>query len=556
MESGTIPASADALTAILLLALYLPLGALCFRWLLPRLALPARLLAMAYLLAQAALILLSFIERPAFSYDWWLWNLDREYNIPSTLASMQLAMLAFAALLAAWLGRQRPPWQRLFLAGLAPLFIFLAADEFFLLHEDDEAGFALIYTALGALLTALTLLMARGARRDRPWHLCFLAGLALAAFGAFGIDKALYTCEQWLFFQLDQCLYLVPLEEACEFLGIWLALLALLGLASARGSSAMSAWHSRLLLGWSWLWLALLCLWSLLPRLELGMLAQATATQFGSGTELHGYRIEQRPQDILVHLYPAARQADYPWLGYSAVLVDQVTGAELARRDRFSRGQLLWYMGADWQPLYRETAQILLPGDMPLNRAYWIVLTQWRERAGLYATQAVTRSDLPRLTEMQLVLGETLRPASESAAPDAGHPIAIFSNGFALMGADMPASAKAGHSLPIAFAWRADEHGAEDIIQFLHLLHIESGQWRVYDQQPLGPRLPTRLWYPGLADSETWQMPLPDDLAAGQYRVFTGLYRHHDQTRLPALGADGSAYPDARVELGGLSIVD
>ncbi len=555
MESGNIPASADALTAILLLALYLPLGGYACRRLLPGLTRTARLLALACLLAQGALILLSFVERPAFSFDWWLWHLDREYNIPATLASMQLALAACASLLAARLGSPRPRWQRLFFLGLALLFTFLAADEFLLLHEDDEAGFALIYAALGSGAALLTLAMARKAGPERRWQLCFLAGMAVAAFGAFGIDKALFACERWLFFVLDKCLYLVPLEEACEFLGVWLALVALLGMArrpADEGARTMSGRGSRLLLAWSFIWLLLLFLWAQLPRIELGLVAEATETQFGNGARLHGYRVEPRPDEVVVHLYPSARQADYPWLGYSVVLVDQVSGAELARRDRYSRGQLLWYLGAAWRSLYRETVQVALPSDMPRNRAYWIVLTQWREREGVFGTQAVVETDLPRLTEMQLVLGETLRPAPARAA--AAEPLARFDAGLALMSADIPASATAGHSLPIAFHWRADAKGGEDLIQFLHLGHSESGAWQTHDQEPLGPRLPTRLWYAGLDDSETWRVKLPKDLAAGEYSLFTGLYRHDDKERLPAYDAAGAAWLDNRVALGRIVI--
>ncbi len=392
MESGLIAASADALTACLLLLLYLPVAAFAWRMLIPDLPGPARLLVSGYLLAQVAVILLSFIKQPALSYDWWLWNLDREYNIPATLASMQLAMVAFVALLGAW--RHSPRWQRLFFFGLALLFAFLAADEFYLLHEDDETGFALVYAALGMAVAVLTLIMAARAatRREKLWHGTFLAGLALSAFGAFGIDKALFTCDQWLIFRLDHCLYLVPLEEACEFLGIWLALLGLLGMAlgmSRAGGSAMSRTVARFLLGWSFLWLLLLCLWSLAPGLELRLMTEPANVRFGSGTELHGYRVERRKHELFAHLIVSARQADYPWLGYTVVLVDQVTGAELARRDRFSRGQLLWHLGADWRHVFRETIPVLLPAETPENRAYWIVLTQWREREGLYTTQSV-----------------------------------------------------------------------------------------------------------------------------------------------------------------------
>ena len=83
---------------------------------------------------------------------------------------------------------------------------------------------------------------------------------------------------------------------------------------------------------------------------------------------------------------------------------------------------------------------------------------------------------------------------------------------------------------------------------------VESGAWFVYDQEPLGSRLPTHLWYRGLADSETWQVPLPADLAPGQYRVFTGIYRTRDRQRVPATDANGTPFINARVPLGTLII--
>ncbi len=73
----------------------------------------------------------------------------------------------------------------------------------------------------------------------------------------------------------------------------------------------------------------------------------------------------------------------------------------------------------------------------------------------------------------------------------------------------------------------------------------------------LGPafaRLPTRLWYDGLFDSETWEIPIPAELAPGAYAVYTGLYRSSDQERLPATNADGGTFVDARIPLGALSL--
>ena len=68
--------------------------------------------------------------------------------------------------------------------------------------------------------------------------------------------------------------------------------------------------------------------------------------------------------------------------------------------------------------------------------------------------------------------------------------------------------------------------------------------------------MPTRLWYEGLRDTETWQITIPADLAPGRYAVYTGLYRLSDLERLPVGDADGKPLPDARVPLGSITISD
>ena len=60
----------------------------------------------------------------------------------------------------------------------------------------------------------------------------------------------------------------------------------------------------------------------------------------------------------------------------------------------------------------------------------------------------------------------------------------------------------------------------------------------------------------GLTESETWDVPLPPDLATGQYRVFTGLYRLIDNERIPVSDVNGAPFADARVPLGNLTIAE
>ena len=195
-----------------------------------------------------------------------------------------------------------------------------------------------------------------------------------------------------------------------------------------------------------------------------------------------------------------------------------------------------------------------IPPQTPVNRAYWVILSLWRKNGGDYVPRMVRASDLELLSETQVLLGELVIPTEPDNLPTV--PLAEFDNGFALEAVDLPDRAQPGETLNINFAWRSKAEGREDHVQYLHMEHVETGAWFVYDQQPLGPRLPARLWYSGLADSETWRVPLPADLAPGQYSIYTGIYRASDRERVPATNADGERWLDARVLLGKLIIGD
>lgn len=88
----------------------------------------AKLLAGFSLAAQAFVIGLGLFIQPSASFDAWLWHLDREWNILATLASAQLALVAFVTLMIAWLGHadsgewwvydQQPPGRYRVFTGL------------------------------------------------------------------------------------------------------------------------------------------------------------------------------------------------------------------------------------------------------------------------------------------------------------------------------------------------------------------------------------------------------------------------------------------------------
>ncbi|MDE2950763.1 MAG: hypothetical protein OXT68_08345 [Chloroflexota bacterium] len=552
MNSVESVLSSDEIIRIFIFLLYVPVCVISFWQLIPRLSRSAARLACLMLLAQLLVVALSLEATLTSQFDKWLWDFHEEWNIAATLASTQLGMVGGVALATAWLARASPAIVRFYLAGTGGVFVFLGLDEYLALHEFIEA-WELYYIALGAAVVAATLVVARRSTRTVwIWHCCLLFGLALSALGAMVFNALPPICDNLGSLRLDGCLQFYFQEETLELLGIWLALVAMLG----HFSEAVLTPRARVrALPYTLpvLWILLLLLNSLVPRLELRLIAQPAAVEFESGLLLHGYTLENLSEFSRLRLFVSARQREVLGLGYSIHLVDQVSGESVASLDEWAdRQHGFWLFGPNYSPLHGQWMEVQLPPEAPVNRALSVVLTLWRKKGGQFKPYEVRASDRQLVNDAQVLLGERV-VAAEAAASRAA-PLAEFDNGFILEAAELPERAQAGETLSINFAWRSKAESREDHVQFLHLGHEETGAWFVYDQPPLGPRLPARLWYSGLADSETWRVPLPPELAPGQYRVFTGIYRARDRERVAASNSTGERWLDARVRLGMLII--
>lgn len=543
----------EALVRIAFMLPYIPLGAFAFRRLLPRLPLSAQLVATAFFVLQTLMIGLSLAIRPSSPFEIWFWDLNLEWNLLSAIASAQLMLVAGIALFAAWRSPRQPSLLRLYLLGAGLLFAFFALDEAIAIHEAYRI-LEVVYALLAPIVVALTALVAlRSPPRYRIWHACFVAGLVIAGIAEIGLEQLqhLRICGNLGPVMLSQCLLPYYLEEPLGFLGIWLSLVAVLGHMSANQRRARFAFPLAVLAILA-LWSAFLSLVSPVRAAHPPAWATPTAIVYESGLEIVGYQLDEngRNASIIVYFPLGLPPAD---LGYSMHIIDSATQESLAGHDaHFKKKHKVSKKKHDYKPLFRQIPETAMLADLPANRALKLVLSLWRERDGEYLREPIVLSDRPLLSEAQVVLAEFVLPSAAVAAT--APPLAQFEGGFLLAAADMPAQAEAGELLPIAFAWRADAAGAVDAIQFLHLGHEASGEWFVYDQPPLGPRLPTRLWYKGLADSEDWQVPLPAELAPGAYHVFAGLYRATDKERLPAFDPDGAPWLDNRVALGTIVI--
>ncbi len=549
--------SLESLTRILIL---IPIGLICvyaFQRLLPRLAPAAKRLAIGLLLAQLTVICLALTIQPDTSFEVYLWELRQEWNIPSTLAFTQLAVVGAVAILAGWpRGKQHIP-QRIYLIALGLLFLFLAWDEYVKIHEKIPQ-WDRYYALLGVVVALAAILIARrSARPLRFWFWPFLVGLALSATGAIVFERLTHVCEVMAYIPFAVCRNIYVWEETFEFCGIWIVLVATLGLFCELRQPLSKASRIVLYCLPPLLLIGLTC-YSFFPRLELRAFALPTLVEFQSDIRLIGFRLEEqlKPGDsaLAVQLFTTAKQMDYFWLGYSLHLVDQQHAGSVAHvNEKADRRHSYWGMGPRFEVVYRHDYAIPLSPRIQPNRAMWIVLSLWRNQADKFVPQPISASQLYKLSDTQLVLGEIVLETEPARAPGAA-PLAQFDVGLSLQDVEFPAQARAGDDFLVTMAWRADSAGTDDWIQFLHLGHEETGEWFVYDQEPLGERLPTRLWYTGLAESEIWRVPLPSDLPAGRYAVFTGLYRDSDKERLVARDAYGEPILDARVPLGNIVI--
>ncbi|MCE2472843.1 MAG: hypothetical protein J4G18_13310 [Anaerolineae bacterium] len=534
---------------------YLTVSLFAFRYLLPGLSPVANRLAMFMLIAQMALVGLSIFLRPSSPYERWFWHLDSEYNLVSTLAAAQFALAGCLALYAGWFSPARPAWRLIYFAGIGILFLALAWDEyhgFRSVHGDWQIH----YASLGLALASATLLVAlRSPRRAWKWFFCLLSGLAIGAVGALILDivpcnsEAIYLAGTWRV-DTDGCLELQRIEEILELVGVWLALVAAGGLATIAARPI-----PRIMYLVPSLSILLLLLYFLPPLLELRLMTQEASIGFEARVNLQAFRadISRRGLDTTLFV-SSADWHKFTGMGYSIHLVDQVSGKSAARVDENISRRHSWKT-ALYEPRvkYIQRSLATIPPDAPKNRAMWIVLTLWREQGGEFVPQRILTSDHPLLSDTQLILDELVLKDS-AAMPQTKTALASFENGFALDPVELPQRLRASEPFSMSFTWRANEAGAADYIQFMHLRHEESGEWRVYDQQPLGPRLPTRLWYSGLVDSEVWQLPQSDDLPAGSYSVFTGLYDASDGERVIARDANGEPFLDSHVPLGAIVV--
>ena len=234
------------------------------------------------------------------------------------------------------------------------------------------------------------------------------------------------------------------------------------------------------------------------------------------------------------------------WASQEPVASDYISSVHLLGRELQSVGQIDRYpaMGmiptSRWQSgdIYRDDYKISVqgPAEAPSQLVAAVSLFDDNVDRTLPATNSAGLPIDP------VIVGELVRLADiDSRQPSMDVTVDIpFEQGVVLAGFS-GAEGVAGETVPLRLYWRAAAAPDKQYTVFMHLLDQNGERIVGADAPPVGNYYPTSLWQAGdIIDDDHW-LPLPADLAAGEYQVVVGLYDPVSGVRLQRIDGAGDS---------------
>jgi hypothetical protein len=104
-------------------------------------------------------------------------------------------------------------------------------------------------------------------------------------------------------------------------------------------------------------------------------------------------------------------------------------------------------------------------------------------------------------------------------------------------------------SLEVQLYWQALKPLQGDYTIFVQLLDEQGQRASGWDSPPLAGHFPTSFWPPAAVVVDRFELPLPETLPPGRYRLVTGMYDFATGQRLPARNAAGQPLVDDMIVL-------
>lgn len=182
------------------------------------------------------------------------------------------------------------------------------------------------------------------------------------------------------------------------------------------------------------------------------------------------------------------------------------------------------------------------------NQRVWLVLERWGLQQEYYdlpfQQQLLAQTDYQAEAQGVFILRSKPNPKPIRLTP-AQTVEASFGDMVRLTGYTLEPTASANganlltpnQTLRLTLYWQATAPMPHDYTVFVHLRPTDgSGNLTQADHRPLGVIYPTSLWPVGETIRETSELPLPDQIPAGEYELWVGLYQLETGERLPLHG--------------------
>lgn len=213
---------------------------------------------------------------------------------------------------------------------------------------------------------------------------------------------------------------------------------------------------------------------------------------------------------------------------------------------------VLWYPTSMWTPgapvRVRSLPWTLEADEFALGIGVYDGDEGWNNGARLPITAlepavpVLAQGTLARVNGYRRSGDGVWRPVGSAAPPqrilDAG-----FGDAIRLDGVTLPGQAAAGAAVPFTLFWRATAPLTTDNSVFVHLLDAAGNKVAQLDWTPhdtIG-KLPTSSWPADWPVADRRLLPLPPELAPGDYTLIAGLYDWQTGMRLPATGGNAGA---------------
>ncbi|MYC93553.1 MAG: glycosyltransferase family 39 protein [Caldilineaceae bacterium SB0661_bin_32] len=263
---------------------------------------------------------------------------------------------------------------------------------------------------------------------------------------------------------------------------------------------------------------------------------------FANNLDLVGYESSNlepgSPLDITLYWHPARKvERD---VEIFVELYDPIRDAVVANAHRWPLNGV--YRVRAWQPGKR------MPLSLRLSVAYDLAPGPYQLRTGV--VDLTGRNRIPLSTGGDFMVVETLKiPLPEDhrepeISADVNFGDVITLDGYTLK--------SISDGLTITLFWRATALPRFDFTTFVHIIDSDDQIVAQLDAQPRNGQYPTSIWSPNEAVADELTVT---DIPSGAYRIYIGLYRHHEDSweRLPIV-SNGAEFKTDRLWLETITI--